>query len=148
MDRLGLRVVVTGLKVGTQRLEVYHRMRAFADNPHQVIAAYAEETYAFGQGIIEARSLLPQVTLTRKAEWLALQLVRELDIASNRAEYVTLEAARAYAAADGRSKAGVADVRAVAPMALRHRRSEFMIRYFEQEREEEARIQDALQDNK
>jgi magnesium chelatase subunit I len=148
MDRLGLRVAVAGLKVGAQRLEVYRRMRAFADNPHQIIATYAEETCAFGQGIIEARSLLPQVTLTREAERLALRLVRELDIASNRAEYVTLEATRAHAAADGRTKAGVADVRAVAPMALRHRHSEFMIRYFEQEREEEARIQDVLKDNK
>ncbi|UCC65769.1 MAG: AAA family ATPase [Anaerolineae bacterium] len=144
MDRLGLRVVVSGLSSSAQRLEVYRRMRAFADNPHRFIATCAEETYIFGQEIAEARVQLPRVALTRAAERLALRLVKELDIASNRAEYVTLEAARAHAAADGRAKAGVADVRAVAPMALRQRRSDFMVHYFEQDREEEQNIQELL----
>ncbi len=148
MDRLGLRVTVSGLKENAQRLEVYRRMHAFADNPHQLIALYAEETHTFSQEIAEAKARLPNVTLTREAERLALRLVQELDIASNRAEYVTLEAARAHAAADGRAKAGVADVRAVAPMALRQRRSEFIVRYFEQEREEEERIQAMLKGDK
>ena len=71
-----------------------------------------------------------------------------MNIASNRAEYVTLEAARAHAAADGRTKAGVASVRAVAPMALRQRRSEFMVHYFEQDREEEERIRAVLESSK
>jgi magnesium chelatase subunit I len=144
MDRLGLRVVVSGLSSSAQRLQVYRCMRAFADNPHRFIAACAEETYIFSQEIAAARAQLPRVALTRAAERLALRLVKELDIASNRAEYVTLEAARAHAAADGRTKAGVADVRAVAPMALRQRRSDFMVHYFEQDREEEQRIQELL----
>jgi magnesium chelatase subunit I len=148
MDRLGLRVVVSGLKANAERLEVYHRMRAFADNPHQLIAVYAEETHVFGQEIAEAKSRLSEVTLTRNAERLALRLVRELDIASNRAEYVTLEAARARAAADGRARAGVDDVRAVAPMALRQRRSEFMVQYFQQTRKEEKRLRAVLKNSK
>jgi magnesium chelatase subunit I len=144
MDRLGLRVVVPGLTKSTHRLEVYRRMRAFADNPHRFIATCAEETYTFSQELAEARGRLPNVALTREAERLALRLVKELDIASSRAEYVTLEAARAHAAADGRTKAGVANIRAVAPMALRQRCSEFMARYFEQDREEKERIQAVL----
>lgn len=148
MDRLGLRVVVAGLKTKAQRLEVYRRMRAFADNSHQFIAAYAEDTYTFGQEIAEAKARLPHVTLTREAERLALRLARELDIASNRAEYVTLEAARAHAAADGRNRAGVGDVRAVAPMALRQRHSEFMVHYFERNREEEECIRAVIKDGK
>jgi magnesium chelatase subunit I len=71
-----------------------------------------------------------------------------LDIASNRAEYVTLEAARARAAADGRARAGVDDVRAVAPMALRQRRSEFMVQYFQQTRKEEKRLRAVLKNRK
>ena len=148
MDRLGLRVVVSGLTTDSQRLEVYRRMRAFADNPHAFIAACEEETFTFSQEIAEAKARLPDVTLTREAERLALRLVKELDIASNRAEYVTLEAARAYASADSRVKASVADVRAVAPLALRQRRSEFMTHYFEQDREEEQRIQAVIENSK
>jgi magnesium chelatase subunit I len=148
MDRLGLRVVVSGLTQSTERLEVYRRMRAFADNPHEFIATCAEETYTFSLEIAEAKDRLPHVTLTREAEQLALRLVKELDIASSRAEYVTLEAARAHAAADGRTKAGVANVRAVAPLALRQRRSEFMVHYFEQDHEEEERIRAVLKNGK
>ncbi len=148
MDRLGLRVVVSGLEKSAHRLEVYRRMRAFADDPHQFIAAYAAETEMFSQEIAQAKARLPKVTLTRPAQRLAIRLVEELDIASNRAEYVTLEAARAHAAADGRTRASVDDVRAVAPLALRQRSSEFMTHYFDQNREEEIRIRAALQSDK
>jgi MoxR-like ATPase len=51
-----------------------------------------------------------------------------------------LEAARARAAADDRKMATVEDVAAVAPMALRQRRSEFIRRYFEAARTEETQI--------
>jgi magnesium chelatase subunit I len=148
MDRLGLRVVVSGLTKSSERLQVYRRMRAYSDNPHEFIATCAEETYTFSQEIAQARARLPHVTLTREAERLALRLVKELSIPSNRAEYVMLEAARAHAAADGHTKAGVAAIRAVAPMALRQRRSEFMVRYFEQDCEEKERIQAALRGSK
>ena len=132
MDRLGLRVIVNGLTDDKDRLEVYRRVRAFAEHPHDVLALYAEETAALTQEIADAKARLPEVKPTGPAERLALRLVRELQIASHRAEFVLLEAARAHAAADGRLKATVADVRAVAPMALRQRRSEFMVRYFAQ----------------
>jgi len=132
MDRLGLRVIVNGLTDDKDRLEVYRRVRAFAEHPHDVLALYAEETAALTQEIADAKARLPEVKPTGPAERLALRLVRELQIASHRAEFVLLEAARAHAAADGRLKASVADVRAVAPMALRQRRSEFMVRYFAQ----------------
>jgi len=148
MDRLGLRVVVSGLTKSSQRLKVYRRMRAFADNPHEFIATCAQETHTFSQEIAEAKARLSHVTLTREAERLALRLVKELDIASNRAEYVMLEGARAHAAADGRNRAGVADVRTIAPMALRQRRSEFMTHYFEQDHEETQRIQEVIENNK
>jgi magnesium chelatase subunit I len=53
---------------------------------------------------------------------------------------VTLEAARAHTAADGRTEATVEDISAVAPMALRQRRSQFMVDYFEESEKEEEEI--------
>ncbi len=138
MDRFGLRVVVSGLAEAEERLEVYRRVRAFADNPHEFLALYSPETAAFTEELVQAKELLPEVTLTPEAEQMTLDLVNTLQIASSRAEIVTLEAARAHAAADGRTEATVEDVSAVAPMALRQRRSQFMVDYFEEsEREEE-----------
>jgi magnesium chelatase subunit I len=132
MDRLGLRVLINGLTDDKDRLEVYRRVRAFTEHPHEVLALYAEETADLTREIVDATARLPEVVPTGPAERLALRLVRELQIASHRAEFVLLEAARAHAAADGRLKATVADVRAVAPLALRQRRSEFMVHYFAQ----------------
>jgi magnesium chelatase subunit I len=138
MDRFGLRVVVSGLAEAEERLEVYRRVRAFADNPHEFLVLYSPETAAFTEELVQAKELLSEVSLTPEAEQMTLDLVNTLQIASSRAEIVTLEAARAHAAADGRTEATVEDVSAVAPMALRQRRSQFMVNYFEEsEREEE-----------
>jgi magnesium chelatase subunit I len=139
-DRFGLRVLVDGLADPDERLEVYRRVRAFREHPHWLIAALDEDTRALGEEIARARELLPQVDLTPEAASLALQMVQELEISSHRAEITVLEAARARAAADDRKTATVEDVAAVAPMALRQRRSEFIRRYFEAARTEEAQI--------
>jgi len=144
-DRFGLRVLVDGLHDPQRRLEVYRRVRAFREHPHRLVAAVAEDTVSVGEEIGRARDLLPQVELSSEAEQLALRLVQQLDISSHRAEITTLEAARAYAAADGRQLATVEDVAAVASMALRQRRSEFIRDYFEAARKEEAEIKRTLQ---
>jgi magnesium chelatase subunit I len=139
-DRFGLRVLVDGLANPDERLEVYRRVRAFREHPHWLIAALAKDTRALGEEIARARELLPEVDLTPEAASLTLQMVQELEISSHRAEITVLEAARARAAADDRKTATVEDAAAVAPMALRQRRSEFIRRYFEAARTEETQI--------
>jgi magnesium chelatase subunit I len=130
-DRFGLRVIVDGLLSEENRLEVYRRVRVFREHPDRLIAALAQDTIAFGKEIESAVELLPHVELTSTADRLALQMVHQLSISSHRAEITCLEAARAYAAADGRQQATVNDVASVAPMALRQRRSDFMRGYFD-----------------
>jgi magnesium chelatase subunit I len=144
-DRFGLRVLVDGLSDPEERLEVYRRVRAFREHPHRLMATLAEDTVSFGEELVRARDLLPEVELASEAEQLALQMVQELEISSHRAEITTLEAARAYAAADGRKLASVEDVQFVAPMALRQRRSSYIHEYFAAARAEEAEIEAACQ---
>jgi len=139
-DRFGLRVLVDGLEDSGERLEVYHRVRAFREHPHRLTAALAEDTLAFGQEIDRAREMLPQVQLDPGAEAMVLGIIQDLGISSHRAEITALEAARAHAAADDRTVATIDDVQAVAPMALRQRRSEFIARYFQAAREEDREI--------
>lgn len=140
-DRFGLRVLVDGLHDPDERLEVYRRVRVFREYPHRLMATLAEDTISFGEEIARAREVLPEVDLTSEAEQLVLQMVQELGVSSHRAEITTLEAARAYAAADARTVATVKDVAAVAPMSLRQRRSQFIREYFESARAEEAEIE-------
>jgi magnesium chelatase subunit I len=73
-----------------------------------------------------------------------LALVNALEIDSHRAEYTLFEAARAYASADGRTEASIADIRAVAPLALRLRRSDFMLEFVRTQQSEDDGIRQQL----
>jgi magnesium chelatase subunit I len=140
MDRFGLRVNVRGLMARDERLEIYQRVRAYRQNPNAFVREWEALTADTREEIGLARQLLKETTLTDEAIDVGLQLVQALDIDSHRAEYTMFEAARAYAAADGRDKATITDMRAVAPMALRQRRSEFMVNFFESQKLEDDQI--------
>jgi magnesium chelatase subunit I len=140
MDRFGLRVVVRGLMDREERMEIYHRSRAYRSNPRAFAREWAHGTVVSREEVGAARELLKEVKLSEAALNLGLDLVRELNIDSHRAEYTMFEAARAYAAADGRDCAEVQDVRAVAPMALRHRNSQYMIDFAERQKQEDETI--------
>lgn len=140
MDRFGLRVNVRGLMEGDERLEVYRRVRSYRQHATQFVHEWEAETAAVRDDIIRARELLAETTIDDEAVEVGLALVRALDIDSHRAEYTMFEAARAHAAADGRTSATLVDVRAVAPMALRQRRSEFMVNFFDAQKAEDDQI--------
>ncbi|RPI33404.1 MAG: magnesium chelatase, partial [Chloroflexota bacterium] len=134
MDRFGLRVVVRGLsgeKNSKERLDVYRRVQAYQANPHRMAAEFAQETGIAREEIQNGRDTLPRVTLPDDVAHLGLAMVSKLGIDSLRAEITLFEAARAYAAIDGRLEVTREDLREVAPMALRLRRSAFMAEYFE-----------------
>jgi len=139
MDRFGLRIVVKGLSDAQERLEAYHRVKAYQTNPRQVIQEYSNETKIAQAEVQMAREMLPGVTIPGKVTNKALDLIRQLNIDSLRAEVTLFEASRAYAALDGRNEVCWDDLQVIAPMALRMRRSKFIENYLgEQTREEEA----------
>ena len=144
MDRFGLRVLVRGLVEPDDRLEVYNRVRAFRGNPRAFVHSHMEETFMARADVIAARELLPGVTLEPGVQKLGLRLVQELGIDSHRAEFTMFEAARAYAAADGRAAAAMDDLKAVAALALRQRRSTFMDEFFETQGVEDEEVTSLL----
>ena len=144
-DRFGLRVLVRGLTDSRDRLEVYRRVSAYQANPYALRANWASETLAAADEIAEARARLPQVQLTPQVERAGMAWVKRLGIDSHRAEVVLFEAARAYAASDGRTQAEPSDLGAIAPMALRQRRSHFMDDYFAAQKDEEREIASVIQ---
>ncbi len=144
LDRFGLRVNVRGLISKDERLEVYQRVQSYRHNPGQFIRQWDSVTAETREDIILAQDLLKQTTLSPDALEVGLSLVQDLDIDSHRAEYTMFEAARAHAAADGRDVAGILDIRAVAPMALRQRRSPFMVSFFESQQEEDDQIRSRI----
>lgn len=145
LDRFGLRVNVRGLTSLKERLEVYRRVRDYRKNPTAFISQWELATTEALEEILIARELLKETEVEDAAFDVGLDLVQHLEIDSARAEYTLFEAARAHAAADGRTKATVDDVRAVAPMALRQRRSEFMVNFFQMQEEEDAQIKQRIE---
>jgi len=145
-DRFGLRVVVRGLTDPQDRLEVYRRVRLFRTNPYALVAQWAQETAAAAAEIAEARQRLPRVAIPPELEQAAMGWIHRLGIESSRAEVALLEAARAYAAADGRETVTREDLQAVAPMALRQRRSAFIAAFIAQQEKEDEEIRAVIQD--
>jgi magnesium chelatase subunit I len=137
-DRFGLRAVVAGLASAEDRLEAYRRARAYRTNPRAFAVAYAAEVLAMRNEVEAARARMPEVVLTPDAEARGLALIQALGIGSLRAEITLFEAARAHAAADGRTEAGLDDVRAVAPLALRLRASAGLEQFLAAQAEDEA----------
>jgi magnesium chelatase subunit I len=109
-----------------------------------MVAQFAEETKMAQQEIQIARDVLPQVVLPAEVAKLGLALVKRLEIDSLRAEITLFETARAHAIADGRLEVESRDIYAVAPIALRLRRSDFMTEYFAAQASEEQQMFDLL----
>lgn len=141
LDRFGLRVTVQGLTSLQERTEIYNRTRAYRQNPSKFIKDWEVATAEAREDIFEAREILRKTTIAPEFVEAGLKLVNELNIESHRAEYTLFEAARAHAAADGRTDVIDLDIRAVAPMALRQRRSEFMISFFNEQAQEDKQIE-------
>ena len=144
MDRFGLRVIVKGLEKQAERLEAYRRVQNYLSNPRQMIAQFANEIIAASEEIQAARQRLREVTIPDNVAKPAIRLVQKMGIDSLRAEITWFESARAYAAADGRTKVTSDDLKVVAPMALRLRRSPFMTEYIEKQQSEEEELNTLL----
>jgi len=145
MDRFGLRVIVRGLTNVAERLEVYRRVQAYQQRPRQLVHAYAEDMMVARAEIQIARDLLPKIVVPDHVAYQGLALINGLQIDSSRAEITLFEAARAYTAADGRTEVSVDDLRSVAPMVLRQRRSSFMTKFFANHATNEAELNTTIE---
>lgn len=140
LDRFGLRVIVHGLENTEERLEAYRRVQAYLANPRQMTGQFSAEMEAAATEIRTARELVRKVVMPDHVANPAIELVQRMGIDSLRAEITWFESARAYAAADGREEVTRDDLKVVAPMALRLRRSQFMSEYLKGQLSEEKEL--------
>lgn len=146
LDRFGLRVLVQGLQDPADRLEVYRRVGEYRQNQRAFIRRFQAETEAAQAEIENARQILPDVQIPTEVALRGIEGIQRLGVDSLRAEIALFEAARAYAASDGRREVSLADLQAVTPLALRLRRSDYMSRYFTEQSAEEEELVRVLQD--
>jgi magnesium chelatase subunit I len=145
MDRFGMRIIVRGLEKPQERLLAYQRVREYRHNQRRFLSSYKFDTDLVGKEIQEVRKLLPEVILPKEVAFTGIELIKKLKIDSLRAEITLFEAARSYVVADGRTTVTINDLRVVAPMALRLRRSQFMNQYLEDRHHEDEELQDTLE---
>ena len=121
LDRFGLSVDVRTTADLRERIEVVKRRDAFDRDPAEFIKTWSRKDAALRRKIVAARERLPFVDAPDATLEYAARLCIALGSDGLRGELTLLRAARAFAALEGADSVSVAQVRAVAPMALRHR---------------------------
>ncbi|MGP9822716.1 magnesium chelatase ATPase subunit I [Salinarimonas sp. NSM] len=121
LDRFGLSVDVKTPTDIPIRVAIVRRRDAFERDPAAFIADYAEADARLRKRIATARGRLPETLVSDAALEAAARLCVALGTDGLRGEITLLRAARALAALEGVEEVGLATLRAVAPLALRHR---------------------------
>jgi magnesium chelatase subunit I len=121
LDRFGLSVDVRTTADIKERIEVVKRRDAFDRDPEDFIRQWSRKDAGLRKRIALARERVASVSAPDGALDYAARLCLALGSDGLRGELTLLRAARAVAALDGADIVSVAHIRAVAPMALRHR---------------------------
>ncbi len=121
LDRFGLSVEVRTPETLAERVTVVRRRDAFERDPAGFVATWAKEERKIRRRLVDARALLPAVTVPDAVLETAVKLCMGLGTDGLRGELTLLRAARAAASLDGAVEVGNEHLRRVAPGALRHR---------------------------
>jgi magnesium chelatase subunit I len=121
LDRYGMSVEVRTPKDVSQRIEIIKRREAFERNPDEFTAQWAEQNQAIQKHIIQSKKRLERVQVSDELLIQASTLCAHLGADGLRGELTMMRTMRALAAYQGKKSADVTHLKAVAPLALRHR---------------------------
>lgn len=121
LDRFGLGVEVTTPQDLPTRVEVVRRRDAYERDRAAFVETWRKADARIARKVAAARRKLGEVEVPDAVVEAAAALCLALGTDGLRGELTLMRAARALAALEGRGEATRADLRAVAPMALRHR---------------------------
>ncbi|CAN7227209.1 ATP-binding protein [Polaromonas sp. LjRoot131] len=124
LDRFGLSVALANPVDAQQRTAILRARLGFDENPVALGEQHAEEQRKLSAALVAARAALPRLTWPDAVLNHAAGCAIAAGVDGMRADLVMLRAARALAALEGRGEVTVADVDAVAELALAHRRPE------------------------
>lgn len=124
LDRFGLSVALANPADAQQRTAILRARLGFDENPAALGEQHAEEQRVLSAALVAARAALPGLAWSDDVLHHAAACAMAAGVDGMRADLVMLRAARALAALEGRGEVSVADVDAVAELALAHRRPE------------------------
>jgi len=121
LDRFALHVDVVGVFDQKQRVEIIERNLQFVEDPKGFSARYREQQEELRRRIVNARELLPKVSVSSEILQGIAQAMIQLQVDGHRPDIVTTTSAKALAAFNGRTNVLPEDILAVAEMAQGHR---------------------------
>jgi magnesium chelatase subunit D len=122
LDRFGLAVDVTDLTDPALRAEAVRRRLAFESDPEAFAARWQADNAELARRIVAAQRLLPEVQIADEVLHTLSERCVAAGVEGLRADLTLCQAARAWAAFEGRTSVQPADLDAVAELALAHRR--------------------------
>ena len=121
LDRFGLSVEVKTPQDLALRVQVVRRRDAFERNPSAFRDEWDKANHKLRQRIVRAQKAIDRIEVTDEMLMLCATLCHKLGTDGLRAELTLLRSTRAYAALMGDLTVQRAHLRAMAPLALRHR---------------------------
>lgn len=121
LDRFALSVDIRGIQNTRDRVLIMERNLAFEADPEGFREQWLSQEEQLSQQIEHARTLVDQVSYTRRDLLSIAALTASLHVDGHRADLVILKAARAHAAFEGRTKISDLDIALAAELALPHR---------------------------
>jgi magnesium chelatase subunit I len=121
LDRFGLCVDVRTTHDLKERMEIVRRRDAFDQDPDGFVRDWSRKSASLRRRIVEARSKVQAVTMPDAVLAKAIELCMALGADGLRGELTLMRAARARAALLGEAQVSMEMLKAVAPLALRHR---------------------------
>jgi len=121
LDRFGLSVDVRTPEDAKIWVEIVKRRMAFEENPQGFCDIWSNEEDAIRKAILAARKKLSSVKLSDKMMENAAALCIHLKTDGLRGQLTLTRAARALAALEGKREVTLDHIKAMAPLALRHR---------------------------
>ena len=121
LDRFGMHAEIHTVKEPPLRVKIVEQRTAFDSNPDVFWEQYHSDQEELQKTIVQAQTLLPQVTLDHELQVQISEVCSELDVDGLRGDIVTNRAAKALAAYEQRTEVTVDDIERVITLCLRHR---------------------------
>ena len=121
LDRFGFSVEITSPSDVAARIEVIRRRDAFERDPQAFVALWEPEEAAIRASILAAQARIAEFSVPDALLATVAELCMAIGSDGLRGELTLMRAARAQAAFKGLSEVTDTHLRAIAPMALRHR---------------------------
>ena len=121
LDRFGLCVNITGIKVPAQRVEIIRNWAQYEDDPQNMYDIWQPRDQELAAKILQAKTLLPQVTISEELLLRIANISIALDVDGHRSDLVMMKASKTMAGFHGRREVGTEDVDGIIEFALAHR---------------------------